>query len=200
MFVQVIRTKGGDPGAVRDRFDMWVKELGSGAEGWLGSTAGYTSQGGFIATARFESEEAARRNSDRPEQGEWWQATEKLFSGPPVFLDLPNAELFGDGGSDTAGFVQVILGRSSNVERMVELGKEMEQSPGDARPDVIGGVAGWSPSGEFAQIIYFTSEAEARENESQPMPEEMQKTMEEWGKITEEMNYHDITEPWMWSK
>jgi hypothetical protein len=31
-----------------------------------------TDDGRFIALARFESEEAARRNSDRPEQDRWW--------------------------------------------------------------------------------------------------------------------------------
>lgn len=198
MFLQLIQTEGGDPKAVRERFDTWVKELASGAEGWLGTTAGYTSQGGFIVSARFESEEAARRNSDRPEQGEWWQATEALFSGPAVFTDCPNVETFGGGGADTAGFVQIIKGRTNDIEKMVQMGREMDMDDG-SRPDVIGGIAGYNDGADVVQVIYFTSEAEARENEAKPMSEEMQKAMAEWGNLMEDVTYHDITEPWMWS-
>jgi hypothetical protein len=200
MFVQLIETKGGDPKAVRDRLDTWVKELGSGAEGWLGSTAGFTSQGGFVMVARFESEDAARRNSDRPEQGEWWQATEKLFSDPAVFTDYPECELFSGGGSDTAGFVQIIKTRTNDTERLVEMGRQMDEAGGGGRGDVIGGVAGYNANRDVIQVIYFTSEAEARENESKPMSEEMQKAMAGWAEILEgEPAYLDITEPWMWS-
>ena len=66
MFVQVIQGKVSDAAAVRARMDTWMKELAAGADGWLGSTAGVTDDGDFVALARFESEEAARRNSDRP--------------------------------------------------------------------------------------------------------------------------------------
>ena len=39
---------------------------------------GMCDDGTFVALARFESAEAARRNSDRPEQGEWWAECEPL--------------------------------------------------------------------------------------------------------------------------
>jgi hypothetical protein len=67
MFVQVIRGQVSDP-----------EQLTAGAPGWLGSTAGVTEDGRFVALARFESQEAARRNRDRPEQGQWWMETSKL--------------------------------------------------------------------------------------------------------------------------
>ena len=35
--------------------------------------------------ARFESEEAAQANSDRPEQGAWWAETAKVFDGEATF-------------------------------------------------------------------------------------------------------------------
>ncbi|MGE5763508.1 MAG: hypothetical protein ACM3ZF_06425, partial [Mycobacterium leprae] len=65
---------------MRAAFERWVEELAPGAAGWLGSTAGVTDDGRFIGLARFESEQAARRNSDRPEQGRWWAETSKLFT------------------------------------------------------------------------------------------------------------------------
>ena len=44
-----------------------------------------TEDGRFIALARFASEEAAQRNSQRPEQDQWWTQTATLFSGEPTF-------------------------------------------------------------------------------------------------------------------
>ena len=74
MFVQVIQGPVSDATAARAQFEKWMTELAPGAIGWLGSTAGVTDDGTLVALARFESEEAARQNSDRPEQTE--------FTGP----------------------------------------------------------------------------------------------------------------------
>ena len=71
MFVQVIRGQVTDPEQVQAALDRWSLQLAAGAPGWLGTTAGVTGDGRFVALARFESEEAARRNSDRPEQDQW---------------------------------------------------------------------------------------------------------------------------------
>jgi hypothetical protein len=68
VFVQVIQGQVADAAKVRAALDRWVQELAPKASGWLGSTAGVTEDGRFVALARFESEEAARRNSQRPEQ------------------------------------------------------------------------------------------------------------------------------------
>src|ERR1051325_9402837 len=87
MFVQVIRGQVTDPEQVHDALDRWSRQLAAGAPGWLGSTAGLTGDGQFVALARFESEEAARRNSVRPEQDQWWMETAKLFAGEVIFRD-----------------------------------------------------------------------------------------------------------------
>ena len=88
MFVQVIEGRVSDAEAVHAEMDGWVRGLAPGAKGWLGSTAGVTSSGQLVAIARFESEEAARANSDRPEQGKWWARMESLFSDEPSFHNL----------------------------------------------------------------------------------------------------------------
>lgn len=54
----------------------------SGSGSWLVGSAGSvapqgTEDGRFIAVVRFESEEDARRNRDRPEQDRWWSETAK---------------------------------------------------------------------------------------------------------------------------
>ncbi len=85
MFVQVIQGQVADAERAHAAVDQWARDLAPGATGWLGSTGGVTEDGRFIALARFESEEAARRNSDRPEQDRWWAETARLFTTEPTF-------------------------------------------------------------------------------------------------------------------
>ena len=141
MFAQVIQGQVSDPEQVHAALGRWSQQLAAGAAGGLGSTAGVTGDGRFVALARFESEDAARRNSDRPEQGQWWTQTSQLFTGQVSFRDSSDvtADLAGD--PDTAGFVQVMQGHSSDPGRAREL---MAQDPDEwaaFRPDIIGSVA-----------------------------------------------------------
>ena len=198
MFIQVIEGKVADAAALRRQFDLWLSDLAPRAEGWLGTTGGYTDDGGFIAAARFESEEAARRNSERPEQGQWFAETEKHFAGPVDFKDYPNVELFLDGGSDDAGFVQMIQGRARDLNRLVAISKEFEPLLRQNRPDVIGGTLAWASDGDFTETVYFSSEAEAREGE-QRRPPEGQELFDEWLSLIEGIRYVDLHEPMMWS-
>lgn len=141
MFVQVIQGQVSDPEQVHSALDRWAGQLAPGAVGWLGSTAGVIDDGRFVALARFESEEAARRNGDRPEQTQWWMETSKLFSGDVTFSDSSDITTDVSGDPDTAGFVQLMQGRGSDPERAREL---MAQDPDEwaaFRPDVIGSVA-----------------------------------------------------------
>src|ERR671915_430859 len=117
MFVQVIQGQVTDAEQAHAAMDGWMEELAPGATGWLGTTAGVTEDGRFIALARFESEEAARRNSDRPEQDRWWRETAKLFSGEATFRDSRHVAVDVTGDPDAAGFVQVMQGRGSDPER-----------------------------------------------------------------------------------
>ena len=74
MFVQVIQGKVSDERQLRRCMDRWAEELQPGATGYLGSTSGIREDGTFILLVRFESHEAAVRNSERLEQGAWWAA------------------------------------------------------------------------------------------------------------------------------
>ena len=87
MFVQVIQGRVSDATQVRQSIDDWMARLAPGAEGWLGSTSGVSDDGTSIAVVRFVSAEAARRNSGRVQQGEWWSGMSKLFSGDVTFHD-----------------------------------------------------------------------------------------------------------------
>src|SRR5919108_1382294 len=117
VFVQVIKGQVAEAEQARAALDRWAREVAPGAVGWLGSTAGVTEDGRFIALARFESEEAARRNSDRPEQDQWWAETSRLFSGEASFQDSSDVTVDVTGDPDTAGFVQVFQDRVSDPQR-----------------------------------------------------------------------------------
>src|SRR5690349_340535 len=121
MFVQVIQGKVSDAAAARARLEQWKTEVAPGAIGWLGSTAGVTEDGNLVVLARFESEEAARQNADRPEQTAWWEQTRQVFDGEPEFHDSSHVDVDLHGDPDQARFVQVMQGRSTDPDRAREL-------------------------------------------------------------------------------
>ena len=136
MFVQVINGKVSDAAAVKAMGERWYTELSPGATGWLGTTGGVTADGELVLLARFESAEAAQRNSDRPEQGEWWSEAKQHFADEPTFRNYDDVIEVGGGGSDDAGFVQVMFGRTSDPAREREITKEFDPVGPDFRPDI----------------------------------------------------------------
>lgn len=200
MFVQVIQGKITDPQAARDALDRWAVDLAPDATGWLGSTAGVTEDGTFIALARFESEEEARRNSERVEQGQWWAEISKLFTSGATFRDSTHVMVDVQGDPDSAGFVQVMQGRGRDPERARELMGTDSTDWTAFRPDIIGSVAVEHEGGAYTMAVYFTSEEEAREGEAKEMPPEMKAQMEEMDSLAiGETVFFDLKEPWTYS-
>jgi hypothetical protein len=200
MFVQVIQGKVADPQRARAALDRWVRELAPGAEGWLGTTAGVTEDGRFIAAARFASEEAARRNSDRPEQDRWWSETSRLFEVEPTFRDSSDVVVDTAGDPDTAGFVQVMQGRSSDPERARQMMAEDSTDWSSFRPDILGSVAVGHDGGAWTMVMYFTSEADAREGERKEPPPELKAQMEEMDALSVgPPEFFDLKQPWLYS-
>jgi hypothetical protein len=200
MFVQEIRGRVADPQPVHAAFDAWSRQLAPGAQGWLGSTAGVTEDGRFVALARFESKDAARRNEHRPEQGQWWQETSKLFSGEVTFRDSDDviADLHGD--PNNAGFLQVMQGQGTDPERAKQLMAENSDEWAEFRPDVLGSLAMGHEGGAYTMATYFSSEQAAREGERKEPPPELQAQMAAMDKLSVgEPEYLDVTEPWLYS-
>jgi hypothetical protein len=137
VFIQVIQGQAVNPGAISEEMDRWRAELEPGAEGWLGSTSGTTENGDFIAVVRFDSEESARRNSQRPEQGTWWDRVKSNLRNV-VFHDSSRVHTYKEGGSDDAGFVQVIQGHSDDMKRLGELGRMKEKMLAEQAPHILG--------------------------------------------------------------
>ena len=200
MFIQVIQGRTSDAEQLRAAIDGWVRELAPGAPGWLGSTSGVTQDGRFIALVRFESEEAARRNSDRPEQDRWWSDTAKLFDGAVTFRDSSDVTLDLPGDPDRAGFVQIMQGHGTDPDRVRELMSQDADKWAEFRPDVLGTVAVGIEGGAYTMAIYFTSEADAREGERKELPAELAAQMEEMNQLSVgEPEFFDLTQPWLYS-
>jgi hypothetical protein len=200
MFVQVIQGQVSDAAQVHAAFDRWAEELAPNAPGWLGSTAGVTDDGTLVALNRFESEEAARQNSQRPEQDKWWAETSSLFSGPAEFHDSKEVVVDVAGEPDRAGFVQVIEGRSSDPQRGRELMTEHSKEWAEFRPEVIGSIEADYDDGAYTMALYFTSEEEAREGERKELPPELKAQMDEAGSLNVgEPKFFDLKDPWLYS-
>jgi hypothetical protein len=196
MFVQVIQGHVSDPEQARAALDRWAQELAPGATGWLGTTGGVTADGRFIALARFESEDAARRNSDRAEQDQWWTETSKLFTGEVTFRDSNDVTVDVNGDPDSAGFVQIMQGRGSDPDRARELMAQDSADWAAFRPDVVGSVAVGHEGGAYTMAMYFVSEEAAREGERKEPPPHLKAQMEEMNKLNIGVpEFFDLTEP-----
>ncbi|HVT20169.1 MAG TPA: hypothetical protein VHE57_02115 [Mycobacteriales bacterium] len=174
MFVQVITGKVADAALLEQQNERWISDLKPGAVGYLGFTGGITDDGRSISIARFESEAAAQANSSRPEQGAWWDATAAAYDGTPEFHNCTQVDLLFGGGSNDAGFVQVVQGRAKDRETVRKFVQDGQSQLREARPDILGIVVAWhGDSNDFTQAVYFGSEAETRKLESATEGDEM---------------------------
>ena len=199
MFVQVITGRTTKASELRTQMHKWMNDLAPGAEGFLGSTAGVTDDGRFVALARFESEEAAQRNSDRPEQGAWWAQTAQLLDGEPRFRNsvavMPDLR----GDPDKAGFVQIMQGQQGpDPERASELMNENSDEWAAFRPEVLGSLGISHADDTWTMALYFTSEDEARQGEHREPPPELKAQMDEMNALSTGVpEFFDLTDPWL---
>ena len=194
MFVQIIKGKTNDAQALRGQFDRWRTDLADSATGWRNTTAGVADDGQFVALVEFESAEAARRNSERPEQGEWWSATEPLLSDVE-FTDTEDVTDVLGGPKPDAAFVQVIEAEVTDLQRAKEFGAQAEQALQHARPDVVGMRAAFAGN-KVIQAVYFTDEDSARKGEtSQPSAEDAEQ-LREMDEVFQNPTYIDLRNPW----
>ncbi|HEV7524844.1 MAG TPA: hypothetical protein VGP92_07760 [Acidimicrobiia bacterium] len=194
MFVQVIEGTTSDPAAINAQGDRWQQELRPGAIGYLGVTAGVAADGRTFAVVRFEDEASARANAQRPEQTEWFEEMAKLYDSEPTFTESSDITEWMGGGSNEAGFVQVM--KSTGVDRsQVEKMDAAFESFADQRPDLLGSLRIWTGPDRCIDVVYFTSEADARKGEQTEMPAELQELMGEFAGGMGETEYLDLTDP-----
>jgi hypothetical protein len=196
MFVQVIEGQVRDPEGARSHLERWQEDICPGAVGILGSMAGVTDDGWLVHTARFRSAGDAGANSARPEQLAWWEEMEGLLEGPVRFHDCTDVVLLGDEDNDRAGFVQVIQWPDPEGRPLPRIAASLEAFLQKHRPDVIGAVLGRGEDGTVTQVVYFTSEEEARQQEAKELPADDARVLEElWGARDTEPRYYDLRAP-----
>jgi len=194
MFVQVIEGKTSDPAAINAQGERWQRDVGPGAVGYLGATAGVTADGRTIAIVRFTDEASARANATRPEQTAWFERMVKLYDGEPTFIESSDVTEWMGGGSNEAGFVQVMKFTGADRAQLEKMDAALEPFAGQ-RPDLLGGLRVWTGPDACVDVAYFTSEAEARKGEKAEMPEELQQIMSEFQEGMGEVEYFDLTDP-----
>ncbi|MGI9084202.1 MAG: hypothetical protein ACR2FE_02790 [Aeromicrobium sp.] len=189
MFIQVIQAKTSRKNDVRQLMDEW-SDLPDDDTGFLGGTFGVTDDGTYIGVVRFESKEKAMANSERPETTAMAEKMAALMDGPPEFHDCDDVTVWMDGGSDDAGFVQVIRGKTDDPARLKESMAGDTDELRDRRPDVIGGTLAIDDDGSFTNTVAFTDEASAREGEKNSDPPE------EFETLMRDVQYYDLRDPW----
>jgi hypothetical protein len=182
MFIQVMQGRALDPPGIRRELNRWQRQLATDADGWLGATAGVTEDGWSVVVMHFDSEQQARRNSNRPEQRAWWREASRHL-GEVAFHDAPKVRLFGNGRSDLVGYVQVIQGEVLAREAPHLLGVTVAEHAD--RP------------GDFTQILYFTSEQDARRFEQEPLTDADKPGQEGRRGLTTDLRSFDLREPQM---
>jgi hypothetical protein len=193
MFVQVIKGHTNDSEGLRRQGDRWIADVRPGAIGYLGGTFGISDDGTFILFARFDDKAAAEANAARAEQTAWWNDTVKYIDGDPSFRESSDVATLFDGGSDDAAFVQVMEGTVTDRAKAQALeSPEMLEQLRAARPDLLGSLRVWFDGGAFAEVAYFTSEADARVGEAKA---EFSGPQEEYASLFGEMTFLDIRNP-----
>jgi hypothetical protein len=189
-----------DVDAMAAAADRWQDEIRPGAKGYLGVTSGVTDDNRFVTLVRFDNEANAMANSERPEQGKWWSEFEQNLADV-TFHSCNRVETLFGGGKDDATFIQVMQGRikdQAKADAMFKSAAEAEKVLGAARPDVIGEIVAIHDDGDtYTDVVYFTSEAEARANEAKPMPEDAQSMMAEMDSALEVTDYLDLKQIWL---
>jgi hypothetical protein len=193
VFIQIIQGKCTRQDELRALAQRWTEEIGSRADGWLGGTYGFTDDDMFIGVVRFETRDAAMANSGRREQMAWAEQMMALMDGPVEYHDCDDVTLLMNGGSDDAGFVQVIRGKVSDPERLKAVMTSDTDQLHTMRPDIIGGTLAIEPDGTFTETIAFTDEESARRGEQVQPPPELASELEY---AMQGATFYDLHHPW----
>jgi hypothetical protein len=87
-------------------------------------------------------------------------------------------------------------GQSSDPARARQLMDQDADRWAAFRPDMLGSLSVGHEGGRYTMVMYFSSEAEARDGERKVPPPELQAQMEEMGKLSVgEPEYFDLKQP-----
>jgi hypothetical protein len=200
MFVQVITATVLDPVTARALRERWERDVRPGATGYLGSIGGVTADGRVVVAARFESAEAARANSERPEQDAWWCEMSRTVDGVR-FHDSVRVDSLLLGPADAAGFVQVIRGRIVDAGGLDALRADipdLEAIEKQHRPEIVGELLAEHGDGTYTEVVWFRSEEAARAGERADQPPELRAVVDRVAAVLRPEEFYDLTDPWTW--
>jgi hypothetical protein len=195
VFIQIIQGKCTRQDELRALADQWREEMAPTADGWLGGTYGFTDDNQFVGVIRFESREAAMRNSERPEQGEWAKKMTALLDGPVEYHDCDDVTLMLDGGSDEAGFVQIIRGKVEDPQKLKSLMVDTDMLH-ELRPEILGATLAIESDGTYTETVAFTDEQSARAGEGKEMPDMPADVRETLETAMQGATFYDLHHPW----
>ena len=196
MFAQVIQAKTSNPQALDAAINRWLRILRRAPLAGWAAPAGLLKMAEPSPLCASNPRRMPAATADRPEQDQWWSETSKLFDGEATFRDSTDVSVDVQGDPDQAGFVQVMQGRSNDPERARQLMDQDADKWNAFRPDVVGSVAIGHEGGAYTMVMYFTSEAEAREGERKEPPPELRAQMEEMDKLSVgETEFFDLKRP-----
>ena len=163
--------------------------------GWLGGTYGFTDDDRFLGIVRFDSGSACKDAAGTSEAATMWAGAEALFDGRCEIHESEDVSMMLDGGSDSAGFVQVMRGRVGDADtlRHITSDTQMTSMLHEARPEIIGATLAMEPDGTFLETIAFTDEDSARKGEQLDMPQEVRDQL--MAAMTD-VEYLDLHQPW----
>ncbi|HEU5033783.1 MAG TPA: hypothetical protein VFT62_03390 [Mycobacteriales bacterium] len=194
MFIQMVQGACTREDEMRGLVDDWCGRMAD-QPGWLGGTYGFTDDGCFVGVVRYADRDACAMWCKDAEAAPYWAAATQLFDESCEIFEADDVSIMLDGGSDDAGFVQVMHGRVNDTERMRRLltDAEMTTMLHEARPEIIGATLAFQADGTFTETVAFTDEASARRGEELDMPEEVSKElMAAMGAV----EYLDLHRPW----
>lgn len=194
MFIQMVQGRCAQQDDMRMLVDDWCRTMAD-RPGWLGGTYGFTDDSAFVGVVRYESAGACRELCATDDAALWWACADSLFDGAPEIHQSEDVSIMLEGGSDDAGFVQVMRGRVADPAKLRRLmtDQSMTSMLHEARPEIIGGTLLIEDDGTFTETIAFTDEDAARRGEQMQMPEEVAAEFE--GAIAD-VQYYDLHRPW----
>jgi hypothetical protein len=198
-FGQVIQGHTSDPTGVRQAMERWARDVSPRAAGWVRTTAGVTHDGEFIAVLQFDSEEAARALSDRPEQNRWWADLCAVLDREVTVKNGMRTEVFLAGDLGQAGFVQVVQGCVSDIDRARERLHALQEALRVHLRALLGSVTLELGAGRFSRALYFSTEDEARAAELERPPETQAPDQEARQLLVGPAEFLDLSEPWLYA-
>jgi len=194
VFIQMVQGRCSRQDEMRGLVDGWCSTMAD-RPGWLGGTYGFTDDDRFVGVVRFDSSSACQECSVAPGADMWWAGAEALFDGSCEIHESEDVSMMLDGGSDDAGFVQVMRGQVGDADKFRHFMTDAEVTSmlHDTRPEIIGATLAMESDGSFVETVSFTSEDAARKGEQTEMPAEMQADFEA---AMRDVEYLDLHRPW----